>query len=98
VEDLAALERLGDLQPFSPETLKSRFEYRGKPYLHVILVRAHALPEPLIIPNTPAYEGCVSWVTLDTPVTTAAAAPVLDDDAFARIRREVETLLRSAAS
>lgn len=93
VEDLAALERLGDLQPFSPETLKSRFEYRGKPYLHVILVRARALPAPREIPNTAAYEGCVSWVALDQSVSTSAATPVLDDDAFHNVRREVEAAL-----
>lgn len=98
VDDLAALERLGDLQPFSSETLKSRFEYRGKPYLHVILVRAHALPAPLAIPNTAAYEGCVSWVALDAPVPTPAAAPVLDDAAFAEVRREVLVRLGDAVT
>jgi hypothetical protein len=97
VEDLAALERLGDLQPFSGETLKSRFEYRGKPYLHVILVRAHVLSEPRIIPNTAAYEGCISWVALDQPLPTSGAAPVLDDDAFAAIRGEVLARLGDAA-
>ncbi|HET7232958.1 MAG TPA: DUF1802 family protein [Longimicrobium sp.] len=96
VEDLAALEGLGDLQPFSPETLRSRFEYRGKPYLHVILVRAHGLPEPRPLPNTAAYEGCVSWVQLDAPLPTSAATPVLDDDAFAGLRREVEARLGNA--
>jgi len=95
VEDLAALERLGDLQPFSPETLKARFDYRGKPYLHVILVRAHALPARREIPHTAAYEGCVSWVQLDQPLATSSAAPVLDDEAFADVRCEVESVLLS---
>lgn len=39
VESLAALERLGELQPFTAETLRARFEYRGRPYLHVLIVR-----------------------------------------------------------
>lgn len=97
VEDLAALERLVDLQPFSPETLKSRFEYRGKPYLHVILVRAHVLPAPRIAPNTAAYEGCVSWVQLEDAVETTAARPVLDDAAFDAVRREVVARLGGEA-
>jgi hypothetical protein len=96
VEDLAALQRLGELQPFSPETLKSRFEYRGKPYLHVILVRAHVLPEPRLVPNTAAYEGCISWVTLDQPLPTPAAAPALDSAAFAAVRDEVLARLGDA--
>lgn len=98
VEDLAALERLGELQPFSPETLKARFEYRGKPYLHVILVRAHGLPEPRVLPNTAAYEGCVSWVQLESPVETADATPVLDPDAFADLRSEVLARLGDAVA
>lgn len=96
VEDLAALQRLGDLQPFSPETLKARFEYRGKPYLHVILVRAHATPEPRVVPNTAAYEGCVSWVQLESPLETAGAPPVVDPDAFADLRRELLARLGDA--
>jgi len=97
VEDLAALERLGDLQPFSPETLRSRFEYRGRPYLHVIVVRAHVLPEPRIVPNTAAYEGCISWVQLENAVPTEAAKPVLDDAAFEALRAEVIARLGDAA-
>lgn len=89
VESLDALLRLGDLQPFSADTLRSRFEYRGRPYLHVLVVRAHVLPRPRIIPNTAGYDGCVSWVRLDAPVSTDGAIPVIDDAAFARIRAAV---------
>ena len=89
VESLEALERLGDLQPFTDETLRSRFAYRGRPYLHVLIVRAHVLPEPVVVRNTPAYEGCVSWVELDDALATAGARPVLDDAEFARARGEV---------
>lgn len=97
VEDLAALERLGELQPFSPETLKARFEYRGKPYLHVILVRAHVLPEPRLVANTAAYEGCISWVQLDAALPAANATPALDDAAFDALRREVMARLGQTA-
>jgi hypothetical protein len=93
VEDLDALKRLRELQPFSDETLKSRFEYRGKPYLWVVLVRALVLPEPRVIPTTAAYEGCVSWVQLDEPVSAADARPALDDGAFAALREEVVSRL-----
>jgi hypothetical protein len=98
VEDLDAVARLGDLQPFAAETLRSRFEYRGRPYLHVLLVRAQVLPEPLVIPNTPAYEGCVSWVALDRALSPADAVPALPDDAFAALRDEVLTRLDSPAA
>jgi len=89
VERLDALEQLGDLQPFSDATLASRFAYRGKPYLHVLIVRAQLLPAARVIANTAAYEGCVSWVELDEEVPTAGAAPVLDDATFEAARAEV---------
>lgn len=96
VEDLDALLRLGELQPFTDATLASRFAYRDKPYLWVVLVRAHVLPEPRVVPNTAAYEGCVSWVQLDHPVSPASASPALADNAFAALRDEVAARLGAA--
>ena len=89
IESLEAVQRLGDLQPFTSETLRSRFEYRNKPYLHVLVVRARVLPEPRVVANTPAYEGCVSWVELDEEVSADGAVPVLGDEEFAAARAEV---------
>lgn len=89
VENLDALLRLGDLQPFSADTLRSRFEYRGKPYLHVLVVRVHVLARPRIIPNTAGYDGCVSWVRLDAPIPTDGAVPAIPDAELARIRAAV---------
>jgi hypothetical protein len=97
VESLDALLRLGDLQPFSADTLRSRFEYRGRPYLHVLIVRAHVLAEPRIIPNTDAYEGCVSWVRLDASVSPDDARPIVEDAPFATLRADVLDRLGSEA-
>ncbi len=89
VESLEVMERLAGLHPMAPETVKARFEYKGRPYLHVLLVRAFALPAPVVIPNTIGYEGCVSWVSLDEEIATDAAVPVLGDEEFERVRAEV---------
>jgi hypothetical protein len=55
------------------------------------------LPEPRAIPNTAAYEGCVSWVALDEPVSTAGAVPALSDEQFAALRRDVLARLGAVA-
>jgi hypothetical protein len=89
VEDLEALHRLDGLHPLTRETVQSRFAYRNKPYLHVLVLRTYRLPEPRMIPNTLDYEGCVSWVELDDALPTAGARPVLSDDDFAARRAEV---------
>ena len=89
VESLETMGRLAGLHPMAEETVRSRFEYKGRPYLHVVLVRAHTLPEPVIIPNTLGYEGCVSWVSLDDEISTAGAVPAMGDAEFERVRAEV---------
>lgn len=89
VESLDALRRLDGLHPLTAATVESRFAYRDRPYLHVLVVRAFRLPEPRVIPNTLDYEGCVSWVELDGALPTAGAQPVLLDGEFAARRAEV---------
>jgi hypothetical protein len=93
VESLEAAERLAGLHPLAPQTVRDRFAYRGKPYLHVLVVRAFRLPAPRVVPNTLDYEGCVSWVRLDDPVSTEGALPALDDAAFDALRAEVAARL-----
>jgi hypothetical protein len=89
VESMEVMERLAGLHPMAPETVRSRFEYKGRPYLHVLLVRAYTLPQPVVIPNTIGYEGCVSWVTLDDEIPTAGAVPAIGDEEFEELRAEV---------
>lgn len=89
LENLSQALALAPLQALTPETIEARFHYRNRPYLHAVVLRVHRLPEPVVIPNTLDYEGCVSWVELDDPIDTAAARPVLSDDAFAAARAQV---------
>ncbi|HET6230573.1 MAG TPA: DUF1802 family protein [Longimicrobiaceae bacterium] len=89
VESLDALERLKGLHPLAPETIRSRFAYRNKPYLHALVLRAHVLPEPHVVPNTLDYEGCISWVQMDAELPTATARPAMLDAEFARTRAQI---------
>ena len=98
VEDLDALQRLEGLHPLDPATVEARFRYRDRPYLHVLVLRVYRLPEPYIIPNTLAYEGCISWVELDEPLSTVGAIPVLDDREFEEARKGIAERLREGKS
>ena len=89
VEDLEALRRLEGLHPLEATTVESRFHYRDRLHLHVLVLRVHRVREPYVIPNTLDYEGCISWVELDDPLSTVGSVPVLDDAAFEAARREV---------
>jgi hypothetical protein len=97
VESLETMQRLAGLHPMAWETVKSRFAYKGRPYLHVLLVRAHVLDTPIVLPNTLEYEGCVSWVRLDEEVSTGGAVPALPDAEFEILHEEVRARLGGEA-
>ena len=89
VEDLEVLRRLEGQHPLDAATVDSRFHYRDRPYLHVLVLRLYRMPTPYLVRNTLDYEGCISWVELDDALSTAGAIPVLSDTEFDSRRSEV---------
>ena len=83
------VDRLDDQHIWTPALLDMRFNYKPQNPLYLVLVRAYRLPTPVVLPNTPAYAGCKSWVPLERPVDTSAATPVLDDPAYEAKRRAI---------
>jgi hypothetical protein len=66
-----------------------RFNYRPTNPLYLLIVRAYRLNEPATIDNTPDYAGCKSWVPLESPISIANAATVMDDDRFELGRQKI---------
>ncbi len=83
VADLERLRSLAAHHILSWDCVASRFRYRNKPGVHVLVLRVHRRPEPIVVPNHSWYDGCVSWVELDRPIATAASVPILSDGDFA---------------
>jgi hypothetical protein len=82
IRELSLLKKLDGLHALTWSAMEDRFHYR-RPGLHVLALRVFRLPATLKIPNTPRYNGCVSWVELDAELPTDGAPPVLGDHAFA---------------
>lgn len=83
-----ALARLDGEHLWTREAVLDRLLFKPALPLYAIALRVYVLPEPQEIVYLAAYGGCTSWVTLDEPLSTAGAAPALDDAAFtARLRR-----------
>ena len=82
IERTEALDRLAGMHPLSAPAAHDRFAYKDRPYVHALLVRAHVLPAPVVLPEHHRYAGCVSWVRLETPIATDALRPVLSDEDF----------------
>ncbi len=90
LEKLKALERR---HIWDGSVVKERFEWGGEDGLHVLLVRVYRLSEPVHLPLLDAYGGCKSWVTLEHPLSTAGATPVLDEDAFSKESQAIRRAL-----
>lgn len=89
IESEAALDRVQGLHPLSPPAAHYRLNYKGRIYVHALLVRAYHLPNPVSLPDVHRYEGCVSWVPLDEELPTAGLIPALSDEEFARVRTTI---------
>lgn len=103
VEDVvkvATLETLRSLEGrhiLSWDCVASRFQYRNKPGVHVMILRVYRRPGAITLQNTPSYDGCVSWVDLDEALDTGGCLPVLSDGEFGARLADIRARLAGAA-
>ncbi len=83
VATLEPLRRLQGQHILAWSAVERRFHYR-RPGLHVLALRIYRLPRALVTPYLFRYDGCRSWVTLESELPVAGAWPALDDPSFAR--------------
>jgi hypothetical protein len=95
---LTEWEKVAALEPYhiySGATVRDRFDWAGKGMscgsIHIALVRLRQLATPWEFPYQSGYGGCRSWITLPEPPAAwrESATPVLNDEAFARLQREL---------
>ena len=92
IQDETLLPRLEGQHLWSAETVQQRFHYR-QPGLFALIVRVYRLPTPMIVPDSPHYAGCRSWIETQESLSTADLQPVLDEATFARTRQTLCTTL-----
>lgn len=85
ISEAEALSALDPHHMWTPEYAESRFKWRPKKPLTVLVLRVYLLPEPVELPCSEAYGGCKSWIELEEPVSTAGARPALSDEGFERL-------------
>jgi hypothetical protein len=84
------------LTVMSEEALEKRFRYGDWEGLYLLIVRAYTLPVPLDLPLKPAYEGCKSWVPLETSMFTSGSQPVIPDGVWPYTRDKISKMLETA--
>ena len=91
--DPSLVERLSAFHVYNEEFLNQRLKWQPDQPLTIAVVRAFRLVAPHVVPITPRYAGCKSWVELDAPVPLEGAAPVLEEAVFRRRVQELSALL-----
>lgn len=95
--EISETESLAAIDPhhmWAPEYAESRFKWRPKKPLTVLVLRAYLLPGRVELPYSESYGGCRSWIELEEPVSVEGARPALDDGAFERLVSPTLDVLR----
>jgi hypothetical protein len=90
IEDRVLLSRLTPFHILSEESISRRFDYRN-PGIYVLVVDVRSLPEPVILPHRAEYDGCHSWVTLESSVSLEELPPRCGE--LGSVVREISDLL-----
>jgi hypothetical protein len=86
--EVSEAEELAALDPhhmWTSEYAESRFRWRPKKPLTVLLLRTYLLPEVVELPHVDEYGGCKSWIELQETVSVEGTRPALSDEAFHRL-------------
>lgn len=80
-----SLDAIDSHHIWTPEYAESRFKWRPKKPLTVLVLRTYLLPEPVEFPYSEAFGGCKSWLELDEPVNVEGSVPALSEGEFERL-------------
>ena len=86
--EISEPEELAAIDPhhmWTSEYAESRFRWRPKKPLTVLVLRTYLLPEVAELPYVDEYGGCKSWIELQETVSVEGARPALSDQDFERL-------------
>ena len=86
--EVSEAEELAALDPYhmwTPEYAGSRFKWRPKKPLTVLLLRTYLLQEAVELAYRDEYGGCKSWIELGEAVSVEGAQPALSENEFNRM-------------
>ncbi|MES2309019.1 MAG: DUF1802 family protein [Verrucomicrobiota bacterium] len=71
------------------EILKERFDYGEAPGLHLLIVRVYQVKTPVRLPWLKSYDGCKSWIDLDSIPDFERSTPVLNEFDFSNLLKKM---------
>lgn len=97
IRDLQQLPKLVGHHIWSDRSVDEKFHYR-QPGLLALTVRIFRRETPLVIPDSPHFAGCRSWVDLPDTLATDHLKPVLTDAEFSSRRLAIASSLSAVGS
>jgi hypothetical protein len=85
ISEAGELSALDPHHMWTPEYVESRYRWRPKKPLTVLVLRTYLLPEMIELPYRDEYGGCKSWIGLHEPVSVEGARAALSDEDFERL-------------
>ena len=82
ISEPGALAAIDPYHIWTPEYAESRFLWRPKKPLTVLVLRTYVLPETVELPYREGYGGCKSWIELEDAVSVEGARPALSHAEF----------------
>ncbi len=95
--EVSEAEELTAIDPhhmWTSEYAESRFRWRPKKPLTVLVLRTYLLPETVELPLREGYGGCKSWIELAEPVSVEGSHPALPDERFEELISPAVGVLR----
>jgi hypothetical protein len=86
--EISEPEELAAIDPhhmWTSEYAESRFKWRPKKPLTVLVLRTYWLPDAVELPYVDEYGGCKSWIELQQTVPVEEARPALSEEDFHKL-------------
>jgi hypothetical protein len=96
ITDQASLDAIERFHLWTSAYMTTRLDWRPTKPLTVMLVRAAALVEPIVVPRDATHAGCRSWLELDHELPEGELIPSLTDEAFALHAQRIRSRLGPA--
>lgn len=93
VTDWSTVQALGRFHHWTEAEIEKRFCQDDQPGVSVAFTRIQRLSAPFLLPDSPKYGGCRSWIELPDPPPSNTLTSVLDEATHAERRRQILAVL-----
>ncbi|MBI2885678.1 MAG: DUF1802 family protein [Chloroflexi bacterium] len=94
VTDPAHVTALSPFYIWTTDYAEKRLHWRPRKPLEILLVRAYRLEHPVVVPVSPYFAGCKSWVELGDGLPLGALTPMVSEERFQAEAQRIREVLK----